>query len=101
MTESTIVEQFARHRLTVDEKKLAQEQMMGSVYKVISFDDDQQTGTKYAKALVDSAAAIEYYVKLQMQLAVSLEELATLMKENAQEGTQTEGECNAAPGGES
>ena len=89
MKESILTENFEKQISAYASRDKAKDRMMESMASIMSFSDDQQTGAKYAKILFSAADAVDDYVKLQMQLVAYLKELSTLIKENAQEATQT------------
>ena len=91
---SNPLEDFENQISALASRDKAKDRMNLAIESVLSFNDDQQTGAKYAKALFSSADAVDDYAKLQMQLVAYLEELASQMKERAREISQTEGECN-------
>ena len=94
MEKSTLVENLKRQGLTLNARSEACDRMLSGVDSLLYFMDDHDTGTNYVKTLFNTADAINYYAKLEMSLGACLEELATLMKESAQELSQAEGECN-------
>ena len=91
---SNPLENFENQISALASRDKAKDRMNLAIESVLSFNDDQQTGGKYVKALFNSADAVDDYAKLQMQLVAYLEELASQMKERAREISQTEGECN-------